>query len=90
MDLLKNVSVIPHQLKNAFDKLFDDLMEDKTREMEPAEVRAEAEGNIKLKAAVYSVAHSSHIMSLLTCVHTGGEHATAPTSKAGALMDDLA
>uniref|UniRef100_A0A671P3Y2 Helicase-like transcription factor n=1 Tax=Sinocyclocheilus anshuiensis TaxID=1608454 RepID=A0A671P3Y2_9TELE len=25
-------------LKNAFDKLFDDLMEDKTREMEPAEV----------------------------------------------------
>lgn len=30
--------VMSYQLKNAFDKLFDDLMEDKTREMEPAEV----------------------------------------------------
>uniref|UniRef100_A0A9J7ZFE0 Helicase like transcription factor n=1 Tax=Cyprinus carpio carpio TaxID=630221 RepID=A0A9J7ZFE0_CYPCA len=34
-DLL--IFVTSYQLKNAFDKLFDDLMEDKTREMEPAE-----------------------------------------------------
>lgn len=32
------IFVTSYQLKNAFDKLFDDLMEDKTREMEPAEV----------------------------------------------------
>uniref|UniRef100_A0A8C1YJ78 Helicase-like transcription factor n=1 Tax=Cyprinus carpio TaxID=7962 RepID=A0A8C1YJ78_CYPCA len=31
------IFVTSYQLKNAFDKLFDDLMEDKTREMEPAE-----------------------------------------------------
>ncbi|KAL4635873.1 helicase-like transcription factor [Arapaima gigas] len=31
------VPLTPEQLKNAFDKLFDDLMEDKTREMEAAE-----------------------------------------------------
>lgn len=30
--------VSSYQLKNAFDKLFDDLREDKTKEMEPAEV----------------------------------------------------
>lgn len=62
-------------------------MEDKTREMEPAEVRTET---VRLTAVVFSVAHSSHITSLLTCVHTGGVHSTAPTSKAGALVDDLA
>lgn len=43
MQLLKSYSVTPYQLKNAFDKLFEDLMEDKTREMEPAEVRAKTE-----------------------------------------------
>uniref|UniRef100_A0A8C1RPY4 Helicase-like transcription factor n=1 Tax=Cyprinus carpio TaxID=7962 RepID=A0A8C1RPY4_CYPCA len=32
-----NTVSIKISLKNAFDKLFDDLMEDKTREMEPAE-----------------------------------------------------
>lgn len=43
LGLLKSssqISAIPlsaEELKNAFDKLFDDLMEDKTREMEPAE-----------------------------------------------------
>ncbi|XP_029106153.1 helicase-like transcription factor isoform X2 [Scleropages formosus] len=31
------VALTPEQLKNVFDKLFDDLMEDKTREMEAAE-----------------------------------------------------
>lgn len=40
LGLSSKVSAIPltvEELKNAFDKLFDDLMEDKTREMEPAE-----------------------------------------------------
>ncbi|XP_061099803.1 helicase-like transcription factor isoform X1 [Conger conger] len=34
---LMAVPLTPEQLKNAFDKLFDDLMEDKTREMEAGE-----------------------------------------------------
>ncbi|XP_062381444.1 helicase-like transcription factor [Sardina pilchardus] len=34
---LNAIPLTPEQLKSAFDKLFDDLMEDKTREMEPAE-----------------------------------------------------
>ncbi|XP_016341651.1 helicase-like transcription factor isoform X2 [Sinocyclocheilus anshuiensis] len=41
LGLSSKMSAIPltvEELKNAFDKLFDDLMEDKTREMEPAEV----------------------------------------------------
>uniref|UniRef100_A0A8C1DUG1 Helicase like transcription factor n=1 Tax=Cyprinus carpio carpio TaxID=630221 RepID=A0A8C1DUG1_CYPCA len=40
LGLSSKMSAIPltaEELKNAFDKLFDDLMEDKTREMEPAE-----------------------------------------------------
>ncbi|XDV27276.1 hypothetical protein PO909_030836, partial [Leuciscus waleckii] len=40
LGLSSKISAIPltvEELKNAFDKLFDDLMEDKTREMEPAE-----------------------------------------------------
>lgn len=40
LGLSSKISAIPltaQELKNAFDKLFDDLMEDKTREMEPAE-----------------------------------------------------
>ncbi|KAK2901000.1 hypothetical protein Q8A67_009115 [Cirrhinus molitorella] len=39
LGLSSKISAIPltvEELKNAFDKLFDDLMEDKTREMEPA------------------------------------------------------
>ncbi|KAG9343625.1 hypothetical protein JZ751_013795 [Albula glossodonta] len=35
---LMAIPLTPEQLKNAFDKLFDDLLEDKTREMEAAEV----------------------------------------------------
>ncbi|XP_043080880.1 helicase-like transcription factor [Puntigrus tetrazona] len=41
LGLSSKMSAVPltvEELKNAFDKLFDDLMEDKTREMEPAEV----------------------------------------------------
>ncbi|KAJ8270339.1 hypothetical protein GJAV_G00113220 [Gymnothorax javanicus] len=34
---LMAIPLTPDQLKNAFDKLFDDLMEDKTREMEAGE-----------------------------------------------------
>ncbi|KAJ8409563.1 hypothetical protein AAFF_G00229640 [Aldrovandia affinis] len=34
---VKAILVTPEQLKNAFDKLFDDLMEDKAREMEAGE-----------------------------------------------------
>ncbi|KAJ8357138.1 hypothetical protein SKAU_G00199320 [Synaphobranchus kaupii] len=34
---LMAIPLTPEQLKSAFDKLFDDLMEDKTREMEAAE-----------------------------------------------------
>ncbi|XP_031418878.1 helicase-like transcription factor [Clupea harengus] len=34
---LNSIPLTTEQLKSAFDKLFDDLMEDKTREMEPAE-----------------------------------------------------
>lgn len=52
-----------YQLKNAFDKLFDDLMEDKTREMEPAEVSRD-----RKKAAVFllSISSISHLqMSML-------------------------
>ncbi|KAK9979436.1 hypothetical protein ABG768_012867 [Culter alburnus] len=40
LGLSSKIAAIPltvEELKNAFDKLFDDLMEDKTREMEPAE-----------------------------------------------------
>ncbi|XP_058603407.1 helicase-like transcription factor isoform X2 [Onychostoma macrolepis] len=40
LGLSSKMSAIPltvEELKNAFDRLFDDLMEDKTREMEPAE-----------------------------------------------------
>ncbi|XP_009296828.1 helicase-like transcription factor isoform X2 [Danio rerio] len=40
LGLSTKLSAIPlsaEELKNAFDKLFDDLMEDKTKEMEPAE-----------------------------------------------------
>jgi len=49
------IFVTSYQLKNAFDKLFDDLMEDKTREMEPAEVSADR----KNTAVLLSIIHQS-------------------------------
>ncbi len=85
--LIKLSFVKSYQLKNAFDKLFDDLMEDKTREMEPAEVRAQKEHTAAFLLPISSISQLQ--MSLLMSVCTGGVHFPAPTSEAGALVDDL-
>lgn len=77
-----------YQLKNAFDKLFDDLMEDKTREMEPAEVSRDRK-NTAVFFTVDLIHPSDLQMSVLMSTRTGSVHSSAPTSKASALMDDL-
>lgn len=81
------IFVTSYQLKNAFDKLFDDLMEDKTREMEPAEVSTDWKNTAGF---FYRQSHPSvTYRCLLMSVRTGSVHSSTPTSKAGALMDDL-
>lgn len=79
--------VMSYQLKNAFDKLFDDLMEDKTREMEPAKVSRDRKNTAVFLLSISSISHLQ--MSVLMSARTGSVHSSAPTSKASAFMDDL-
>lgn len=62
-------------------------MEDKTREMEPAEVRAQKEHTAVFLLSISCISQLQ--MCLLMSVRTGGVHFPAPTSEAGALVDDL-
>lgn len=55
--------------------------------MEPAEVRAQKEHTAVFLLSISSISQLQ--MSLLMSVRTGGVHFPAPTSEAGALVDDL-